>query len=91
MWKPFSTSGFPLRACGRGTVRVCGERAAVLICYELLLTWPVLSANLEHPTILVGIANDYWASRTIIPAEQRVVLSAWARLFGLPKLIAVNT
>jgi hypothetical protein len=91
MWNPFGQSGFPLRLGGSGSIQVGGERAAVLICYELLLTWPVLSANLEHPTILVGVANDYWASRTIIPAEQRVALSAWARLFGLPKLIAVNT
>ena len=91
MWRPFSQAGFPLRLSGPGSVSVAGQRAGVLICYELLLTWPVLSLSLEHPAILVGVANDYWAKRTPIPAVQRVALNAWARLFGLPKLIAVNT
>ena len=91
MWKPFTHSGFPLRLRGTGTVRVAAQRAGVLICYELLLTWPVLSVSVEHPTVLLGVANDYWASRTSIPAVQRAALSAWARLFWLPKLMAVNT
>jgi hypothetical protein len=91
MWRPFSQSGFPLRLSGPGTIRVAGERAAVLICYELLLTWPVVSASLERPTIMVGLANDYWAAHTPIPAAQRIALTSWARLFSLPKLMAVNT
>jgi apolipoprotein N-acyltransferase len=91
MWKPFTHSGFPVRLGGAGTVRVAAQRAGVLICYELLLTWPVLSVSVEHPTVLVGVANDYWASQTSIPAVQRAALSAWARLFWLPKLMAVNT
>jgi apolipoprotein N-acyltransferase len=91
MWKPFSDSGFPLRLSGPGSIPVADERAGVMICYELLLTWPILSLSLEHPTILVGVANDYWASGTSIPAIQGVALSAWARLFWLPKLMAVNT
>jgi hypothetical protein len=91
MWKPFSGSGFPLRLSGPGSIAMADERVGVLICYELLLTWPILSLSLEHPTILVGVANDYWASATSIPAIQRIALSAWARLFWLPKLMAVNT
>lgn len=91
MWQPFTQSGFPLRLTGPSTVPVAGERAAILICYELLLTWPVFSASWEHPTILVGVANDYWARQTRIPAIQRVALDAWARLFTLPRLMAVNT
>jgi hypothetical protein len=91
MWKPFSQSGFPLRLTGPATVSVAGKRAAILICYELLLTWPVLSASWDRPSILVGVANDYWSSQTRIPTVQRVALDAWARLFTLPRLMAVNT
>jgi predicted amidohydrolase len=91
MWKPLDESGFPLRLGGPGTLRIAGQRAGILICYELLLTWPILSLSWEHPTILIGVANDYWAKGTRIPAAQSVALSAWARLFGLPKLMAVNT
>jgi hypothetical protein len=91
MWRPFSSSGFPLRFAGVSTTRLCEERAAFLICYELLLTWPVLRASLDHPTILIGVANDYWANHTPIPAVQRAALTAWARLFSLPSLMATNT
>jgi hypothetical protein len=91
MWRPFSDAGFPLRLSGSGVVSVADQRAGILICYELLLTWPVFSLSLEHPTILVGVANDYWAERTPIPAVQRLAFNAWARLFRWPKLMAVNT
>ena len=91
MWKPLSQSGFPLRLAGPATVGIANQRVGILICYELLITWPVLSSIFEHPTILVGMANDYWASQTPIPAVQRAALTAWARLFALPRLMAVNT
>ena len=91
MWNPLSESGFPLRLWGPGTLRIAGEQVGVLICYEMLLSWPVLSLSIEHPTILVGIANDYWARNTPIPAVQREFVLAWARLFSIPALIARNT
>jgi hypothetical protein len=91
MWRPFSDSGFPLRLDGPATIRIAGERVGILICYEMLLTWPVLTMSLDHPTVLVGVANDYWARGTPIPAVQRMCISAWARLFSIPSLVASNT
>jgi hypothetical protein len=35
-----------------------GYRAAVLICYEQLLTWPILTSMVDHPTAIVAVAND---------------------------------
>jgi len=91
MWRPFDDSGFPLRITGPGTVAIAGERAGILICYEMLLAWPVLRLSAEHPTILVGVANDYWARETPVPAVQQMCISAWARLFSVPWLLARNT
>jgi len=90
MWRPFSNSRYPLRLGAPGTVQVAGERAGILICYEMLLTWPVLSMSLEHPTILIGVANDYWARDTPIPAVQKLCITAWARLFAIPARTATN-
>jgi hypothetical protein len=90
MWKPFTDSGYPVRLGSPATVQVAGERAGILICYEMLLTWPVLSMSLEHPTILVGVANDYWARETLIPSVQRMCINAWANLFSIPSLMATN-
>jgi hypothetical protein len=90
MWKPLSGDGVPLNLLGPGTISVQRQRAAVLLCYEQLLVWPFLSSMLEHPTVLVTAANDYWAKGTPIPEVQEVSTKSWARLFGLPRLLAVN-
>jgi len=90
MWKPFSTDGVPLNLFGPGAISVQDQNAAVLICYEQLLVWPFLSSEFQHPTILITVANDYWAKRTPIPRIQNACVSSLARLFRLPVLSAVN-
>jgi len=90
MWNPFSADGVPLNLFGPGTISLQDQRAAVLICYEELLVWPFLSSEIEHPTILIAAANDYWAKGTPIPKIQNVSASSLARLFRLPVLSAVN-
>jgi hypothetical protein len=90
MWKPFTTDGVPLNLFGPGTIMVGKQRAAVLICYEELLVWPFLTSAAENPTILIAIANDYWAKGTPIPKIQEASTESWARLFGLPVLSAMN-
>ena len=90
MWKPFSDEGVPLNLLGPGTIPIHNQRAAVLVCYEQLLVWPFISSAFEHPTVLVAPANDYWAKDTPIPEIQKAGAEAWARLFGLPLLTAVN-
>jgi len=90
MWKPFSPDGVPLNLFGHGTITVQKRRVAILICYEQLLVWPFLSSAAENPTILLTAANDYWAKNTPIPQIQEASATAWARLFRLPVLSAVN-
>jgi len=64
--------------------------AALTICYEELLVWPVVSTfMLEHPLAIVSVANDWWAD----PAErqvQREHIEAWSKIFGVPLIRAVN-
>ena len=90
MWKPFGDEGVPLNLFANGTIHVHTQNAAVLICYEQILVWPFLSSALEHPTILLTTANDYWAKGTRIPAIQQYSVASWARLFHLPVLSATN-
>jgi hypothetical protein len=91
MWRPF-TGGptVPLRLYGPATMDIADERVAFLICYEQLLVWPILQSAIEHPTLIVGMANQYWIRDTNIPAAQRASINAWARLFALPVLISEN-
>ena len=90
MWKPWTDSGYPLRLDGPETIEVAGERAGILICYEMLVPWRVLRMSFAHPTILIGVANDYWARDTPIPAVQKMCVAAWARLFSIPSRVATN-
>ncbi|HZS70371.1 MAG TPA: hypothetical protein VFA13_00910, partial [Candidatus Acidoferrum sp.] len=82
--------GVPLRLFGSGIAEIAGERAAILICYEQLLVWPVLESMTEHPTAIIAIANDHWVMRTPIPRWQAAAVAAWARLFGMPCVSAMN-
>lgn len=91
MWIPLSKAGVPLQLRKPGTVMIGGQNAAVLICYEQLLVWPVATSFMQHPTLLLGTANDYWARNTTIADIQRACLESWARLFRVPLLWAQNT
>jgi apolipoprotein N-acyltransferase len=70
---------------------VGGQRAAILICYEQLLAWPVLRSALERPTMLIAVSNEAWTTGTTIPKGQHACVCAWARLFGIPVLSAINS
>ena len=90
MWKILGGTGVRLNLEGPGTLLFGEDRAAIFICYEQLLAWPMIMSFEEHPDIMVGIANDYWAKGTYFPQIQQANMQAWGRLFNLPIVTAVN-
>jgi apolipoprotein N-acyltransferase len=91
MWRPFSKVSVPLRLNAPGVLVIDHQRAAVLICYEQMLTFPVLASMLRHPTVIVGISNTFWVDDSTIPRYQANAVRAWAKLFRLPYFLAVNS
>ena len=91
MWRPFSGISVPLRLNAPGVLAIDHQRVAVLICYEQMLTFPILASMLRHPTVIVGISNTFWVDGTPIPRYQATALRGWARLFGLSYFLAVNS
>jgi predicted amidohydrolase len=91
MWRPFSRTSVPLRLNASGVLAIDHQRVAVLICYEQMLTFPILASMLRHPTVIVGISNTFWVDGTPIPRYQATALRGWASLFGLPYFLAVNS
>jgi apolipoprotein N-acyltransferase len=91
MWRPFSEVSVPLHLNGAGIVEIDHRRAAVLICYEEMLSFPVLVSMLHHPTAIIGISNSFSFDETTIPQYQAAAIRAWARLFRLPLFTAVNS
>jgi hypothetical protein len=91
MWNPFSRISVPLRLDAPGVFTIDHQRAAVLICYEQMLTFPILASMLQRPTVIVGISNTFWISHTTIPRYQATALRGWAKLFRVPYFLAVNS
>jgi hypothetical protein len=90
MWNPFQSGGARLHVISTGLLQIRNQRAAVLICYEQLLVWPVIAALLAEPTVFLAPANLHWARGTLIPQHQQLAMSAWSHLFRVPYLVAVN-
>jgi hypothetical protein len=90
MWKPFTDGGVRLQWGANRVLPVVGQRVCILICYEALLVWPVLSSLLDRPTLFCVVANDRWVDRTPIPRYRKGVLKGWSLLFGIPFLEASN-
>lgn len=90
MWKPWADAGTEANLFGDGIGQVNGQRAAVFVCYEQLLVWPMLLSQAAGPEIVIGAANDYWAAETSIPGIQTMTLRAWTRLFSVPLIVATN-
>lgn len=96
MWRPWpgwTAFGGGARAdfFANPVVMLGGRSVAPLICYEQLIVWPVLQSMLHAPEVIVGAGNGWWAAGTNIIAIQRASTEAWARLFGLPLVLAFNT
>ncbi len=95
MWQPWLAwtgqgGGASASFFGDPIVEAVGRRVTALICYEQLLVWPVLQSMWERPDVVVAIGNDWWTSGTSILAIQQASTQAWARLFGLPLVLAFN-
>ncbi|MCG9024498.1 nitrilase-related carbon-nitrogen hydrolase [Laribacter hongkongensis] len=90
MWRPWATDSIVADPFGSGIGLVAGRRVAYAICYEQLLTFPLLVSMAYRPDVIVGAANDWWARSTSIPTIQGQALDVWGRLFGLPVIRATN-
>lgn len=95
MWQPWlswtgQVGGARAHLFANPIVDVDGVRIAPLICYEQLIVWPTLQSMLHRPDVIVATGNGWWTAGTNIIAIQRASAEAWARLFGVPLVMAFN-
>jgi apolipoprotein N-acyltransferase len=92
MWRPWVREpfreNFPLRMTNNILPTRYGP-AAYSICYENLLLWPTMVAEIHHPRLMIAAANQWFATGSLGLAQQRSLMLQ-ARLFGLPLINAVN-
>jgi len=90
MWRPFSARSARIHWLDPGVFILHGRRVAALVCYEQVLTWPVLISMIHRPEIILAPANAWWSRNTSILGIQHTVLAAWGRLFPIPVITAFN-
>lgn len=96
MWRPYASSGTHAPAdwfkTNRLKVPLGGKpvTTVAVFCYEEYLVFPLLSSLvIEKPYAIISVVNGWWAS----PAEHKLQtqhIQAWAKIFNLPLLRAVN-
>jgi predicted amidohydrolase len=96
MWQPWlrwtgQGGGARVHLFANPVAEVGATRIAPLICYEQLLLWPVLQSMLHSPAVIVATGNGWWTEGTSIIAIQKASVTAWAKLFDLPVVMAFNT
>lgn len=91
MWRPLTNTGAPLRLSSPAVIPIADETATIVICYEQLIPWPVLTAFLKRPTIMIAIANQFWVAGSQIANVQQTTTRIWARLFHVPVVFATNS
>ncbi|WP_047462312.1 conjugal transfer protein TraB [Rhizobium rhizogenes] len=96
MWQPWpalmgKSGGARAAFFANPIVDVLGSRVAILICYEQLITWPILQSALHRPEVIVAAGNGWWTAGTSIVPIQQASAFAWASLFNIPVVFAFNS
>ncbi len=91
MWNLWPTTSFKAHWFRRGVRQIQGKRAAILICWEEWVPWPMLVSSLNNPEIILSASNHGWARNSgKMWDKQTINAHALARLYGLPMIRSVN-
>lgn len=90
MWNPWREESAVSHWLASGTFELGGVRYGALLCYEQILIWPVLQTFAEKPALVLAPTNAWWSRDTAVPAIQKSIVTAWARLFDTPVATAFN-
>ncbi|ENZ77815.1 MULTISPECIES: conjugal transfer protein TraB [Ralstonia] len=90
-WNPLSRYHYPAHWFSSGVMPIGGRGALFLFCYEEFLPWEVLySIGREKPDLIVAMSNLWWTKGTGEPVLQHRYTEGYAKLFGLPLVVATN-
>ncbi len=91
MWHPWNGHHeYAMHLFRDPVVTIGGKRVGLDICYEQNMPWTAIAMLVGKPQVIVGMANDWWSSRTNVPGIESVSLKILGRLAGVPTVDAVN-
>lgn len=92
-WNPFSNLAghYQLHWLAQGVYQLEHWTIAYLICYEQMVPYPFLRSFLssDRPNVIISSANQWFALKSGY-RKQTMMVQSFARLFGVPLLIATN-
>ncbi len=91
LWQPWKTKTDNRHWNLPGKFKLQGQETGYLICYEQIVPWTILSLFLQapYPTVIISAANQ-WFSMPSGYLKQNNHMKAFARLFGVATMTAVN-
>jgi len=92
LWQPWKSETDNRHWNSSGKFLLQGQETGYLICYEQIIPWPILSLFLQapYPTVIISAANQ-WFSMPSSYLKQSNHMRAFARLFGVATMTAVNS
>jgi apolipoprotein N-acyltransferase len=88
---PFAKTGANLHLWECGLLPLPdGRKAAVIVCYEAFLTWPLIVSMRQKPDVIICTANLWWCGETSLPVTPRTIVSLWSLTFGVPAVFVRN-
>jgi len=91
MWNLWQGDGFKSHWLESGVREIAGKRAAMLICWEEWVPWPMLLSSFNKPDIIISASNHGWTNDNLFMWEkQSISAKAIGRLYGLPMIRAIN-
>lgn len=92
MWKPWADDSTVINPLDLRLFEVAGKTAHVSLCFEDYMLWLHLGVFLsnERPDLIIAAANGWWVREGKAQAIQDEHINAWARIFSLPLVRALN-
>lgn len=90
MWSPGSESHYSANWFAKPVIRVRDRTIAPIVCYEVLLVWPVVTSIVYGADDMIVVTNVKWDTTGRIERLIRAVSYSWKQLFRVPAAIAIN-
>lgn len=93
MWRPWDDdNAYVAHWSASGVMDTTAGALGIAICYEQLLTWPILQSFAHGADKLVAISNLHGlgAAAPLVDRWQRAAVLSWGELFGVPVAFGTN-
>jgi len=91
MWNFWQGDSFKSHWFDSSIHEIAEKKAAILICWEEWVPWPMLLSSFKKPDVIISASNHSWTREGgNMWDRQTISAKAIGRLYGLPMVRAIN-